>query len=579
MLGSKKFIVLLPSYKITFFFFQEEEEPVILGVDCVETTEDLMSVPISEFSLDNAVDIGASKWGASLDGGLKFLSAVSESRQKIGKSVLKERLIKSTKSMESGVQKEPLLLKSAEDKTLDASLIKEDTGMIKTEQHTDSENDDWNEELNDDSEDYVPNSHQISAAKSSSKNIGLQLNQISFNKKTLNVENDDSVILMHKKRGRKRKWGNALGMASNLRNCVFCNKRFSSINSCAEHMKNGKCISSLYCFICSKTYNNEEELEKHLSTHGNEPKSKAFDCSDCFRSYRTRAGYEKHFRMGTCVKRDELEEAFLGPIQCELCPSRFSTQGYLRLHRYKVHENPKDTHTCLDCGKKFYSSLGFYKHKNGRPCTEPLKCWVCGKTYASKAKESFKIHMKHHKSEVGGITFHCDECGRGYMTQMALAKHKISHTGVKPYKCDICGKTFSMRYMVKDHARMHTGERPYLCSLCGSAFSNKGHLGRHLRSHENGTLLKRGRPKKIKEPENSVQDTELKIIDLGQTLQNFDGQSIQVVNGQLFEAQTPGAPMIIQANNNTIIIAESWPTSNSSSSVTLPTSHDITHVN
>ncbi|KAH9525396.1 hypothetical protein Btru_001319 [Bulinus truncatus] len=544
----------------------EEEEPVTLDVDCVETTEDMLT-DSAELLFDNTPDLTASKW-TSLDGGLKFLSTVSESRQKIGKNFIKDQILESSlkkvynisRMLESASHKGPSPSSLHGDYNVDIGSKKDDDVPIKTEHVTDSDNDEWNEDVNDDSEDYVPSGHVKKSFLKTQQSDNYH--QELCDKMEMNESHGDSIKLIPKRRGRKRKWDNALGISSNLRSCVFCNKHFNSTAACSEHMKIGNCISSVFCFICSKPFDNENELENHLSAHCNERKPKVYECVDCYRSYRTRAGYEKHFRMGTCLKRDDLEDFFTGPLQCDLCPSRFSTQAYLRLHRYKVHENPKDTHTCLECGKKFYSSIGYNKHKNGRPCTEPLKCWVCGKTYSSKAKESFKIHMKHHKSEVGGITFNCDECGRGYMTQMALTKHKLSHTGVKPYKCETCGKAFAMRYMVKDHARTHTGERPYLCSLCGNAFSNKGHLGRHLRSHENRTLQKKGRPKKIRGPEASeAQETELKIIDLGQTLQGLDAQSIQVVNSQMFESHGAGAPMIIQTNDNTIIIADGWPPS------------------
>lgn len=458
------------------------------------------------------------------------------------------------------------------------STPNKDSLHIKTEPLTDSESD-WNEEFNDNSEDYIPGVPKSTTLRNKSRRKSID-NSNSHDMQACNPESsvntlDNNVlILRQKRRGRKRKWDNALGMTSNLKICQFCSKHFISVQACAKHMKKGHCVTSVFCFICFRPFPNEQLLENHLLTHGSEVKSEAFECSDCNRFYRTRAGYVKHFRMGTCSKRDTFENGCIGEFNCDLCDSRFTSEAYLKLHRYKVHENPRDTHTCFDCGKRFYSSLGYNKHRQGRPCTEPLRCHICGKSYSSKAKESFKIHMKHHKTEVSGITFQCDECDKSYMTQVALNKHKLSHTGVKPYRCNICGKEFSMRYMVKDHARMHTGERPFHCSLCGGAFSNKGHLGRHLRSHENGTLMKRGRPKKIRDPEVG----ELKMIEFGQTLHNFDGQTIQVVDGQMFESQTSGAPMIIQANNNTIIIAEGWPNTSTASAITLPSSHSIEHI-
>ncbi|CAG5117294.1 unnamed protein product [Candidula unifasciata] len=568
----------------------EEEEPVILGVDCVETTEDLISSSVAEIAIaDNcSTDAVPSKWGTSPDGGLKFLSAVSESRQKIGKSIIKEKGFVS--STQKGVlprlpESEENL--SAQEQVFNEAFVVESTSNndslhIKAEPVTDRESD-WNEEFNDSSQDYIPNISRTNYQKSSTslrKMSRGKLHDSSYShvmqpcsgESIMNALDPDVLVLCQKKRGRKRKWDNALGMASNLKMCQFCNINFSSVQACARHMKKGYCISSVFCFICSKAFQNEQLLENHLMIHGSEVKSEAFECSDCNRFYRTHAGYVKHFRMGTCSKRDGFEDGRTGEFNCDLCESRFSTEGYLKLHRYKVHENPKDTHACSDCGKRFYSTLGYNKHRQGRPCTEPLRCHICGKSYSSKAKESFKIHMKHHKTEVSGITFQCDECDRSYMTQVALNKHKLSHTGVKPYKCNVCGKDFSMRYMVKDHARMHTGERPFLCGLCGGAFSNKGHLGRHLRSHENGTLMKRGRPKKIRDP------GELKMIEFGQTLHSFDGQTIQVVDGQIFESQTSGTPVIIQANNNTIIIAEGWPNTSTASAITLPSCHSLENI-
>lgn len=544
---------------------------MVLGVDCVETTEDVCASSGSKS--EAKLGPGLSKLGSSMDRGLKFLSAVSESRQKINPSLIGSALLQS--SLPTSISKALYSEKN------DHSSEESNTGKTeKTEDLTSSlyvksagTLDDFN---NDDSADYIPPYERKLLKKvHSSALIHPKVSRSSFPSKETNDndhqdselscglehEKSGSSILLPKRRGRKRRWDKALGLAANLKTCQFCNKHFENVKCCAKHMKKGECIAALFCYICFKPFSSEEQLEKHILSHGTSPKNSSFDCNDCHRSYRTKAGYMKHFRMGTCSKRDEFEDGETGDFPCEFCGSRFSTVDYLKLHRYKVHENPKDLHNCPDCGKKFHSFLGFQRHRQARPCTEPLKCLVCGKTY--KAKESFKIHMKHHKSEISGETFDCDTCGRSYMTQTALTKHKLSHTGVKPYKCETCGKEFAMRYQVKDHARMHTGERPYLCSLCGSAFSNKGHLGRHLRSHENGTLLRRGRPKKIRETEQTLaRDTGLKLIDVSQTLQTLDGQTIQVVDGQMFDSSSNNAPMIIQADNNTIIITEGWHTNN-----------------
>lgn len=614
-------------YKI-FISYQEEEEPVVLSVDRVETTEDMTGDPSSACKSEekSKPSLSSSKLGTGIDGGLKFLSAVSESRQKINPSLLSNAFLQST--LPSSISKAlisdsndkiststPCTTDSTSTTTTDQELVRIDDlhHDVKTEAMDEPLNcvkieDILDEDLdNDMSTDYLPPyERKLMKNRKLSSILNASSESKILTKCSKEVSDEDnhspatgvpsslitptiksgSNVLLFKKRGRKRRWDKALGLVPNLKTCQFCNKQFDQVKECSDHMREGACISALFCYICIRPFDSEEDLEKHILSHGRSPdKTISFDCNDCQRSYRTRAGYVKHFRMGTCSKRDEFEDGKSGDFPCSLCRTVFSNKDYLKLHQYKVHENPKDQHYCKDCGKKFHSFLGFQRHKSARPCTEPLKCRVCGKTY--KSKESFKIHMKHHKSEISGEMFDCDVCARSYMTQTALTKHKLSHTGVKPYKCETCGKEFAMRYQVKDHARTHTGERPFLCKLCGSAFSNKGHLGRHIRSHENGTLTRRGRPKKISVPDGSsslkIAHVEtsgavggLKLIDIASTLQTIDGQTVQVVDGQLFESSNSGnPPMIIHTDNNTIIFTESWPQNSAELPKQQPATNDV----
>ena len=60
----------------------------------------------------------------------------------------------------------------------------------------------------------------------------------------------------------------------------------------------------------------------------------------------------------------------------------------------QVHENPNNEYKCPDCGRIFYSKLGFNKHTAKKSCTLPFICKVCGKKYSNKAKESYKSHMR-----------------------------------------------------------------------------------------------------------------------------------------------------------------------------------------
>ena len=69
-------------------------------------------------------------------------------------------------------------------------------------------------------------------------------------------------------------------------------------------------------------------------------------------------------------------------------------------------------------------------------------------------------------SEVSGVQYQCEDCGRVYMSDMALKKHKLSsHKAIKPYKCKHCNKAFPMKYMVTVHERTHTGNTSFSVSL------------------------------------------------------------------------------------------------------------------
>ncbi|KAK7116298.1 uncharacterized protein [Littorina saxatilis] len=283
--------------------------------------------------------------------------------------------------------------------------------------------------------------------------------------------------------------------------CTKCGRKFTTSSNCHRHMIKDRCSRLHQCGFCEKFFSTRTLLERHVDSHRDQEYPNTFRCSDCNRTYATRNGYLKHKRQGTCYKRDMFhEDGTQGEFECDLCRTRFTTEKLLSLHKEKVHENPDNEYKCEDCGRVFYSKIGYNKHTAKKSCTMPYICKVCGKRYSNKAKESFKSHMRYHLAEASGVQYQCEDCGRVYMTDVALKKHRLSHSNKRPFKCNTCGKTFPMKYMVRDHERIHTGEKPYLCNLCGTSFGNRGHLYRHMRSHQLGTLHKRGRPRKFPPP-------------------------------------------------------------------------------
>ncbi|KAL7977841.1 hypothetical protein Chor_010793 [Crotalus horridus] len=54
---------------------------------------------------------------------------------------------------------------------------------------------------------------------------------------------------------------------------------------------------------------------------------------------------------------------------------------------------------------------------------------------------------------------------------------------MNPPKCPECGKSFLSNVAMTIHIRTHTGERPFKCHLCPKAFPSRGDLKRHIKTH------------------------------------------------------------------------------------------------
>ena len=109
---------------------------------------------------------------------------------------------------------------------------------------------------------------------------------------------------------------------------------------------------------------------------------------------------------------------------------------------------------------------------------QSFNCKECGKGFSRYG--TLKIHMLKHTGEK--LTA-CQECEAGFSQSVDLKKHMRTHTGEKPFTCKECGAGFSLNDNLKIHMRSHTGEKPFTCKECGAGFSNTGDLKKHMRSH------------------------------------------------------------------------------------------------
>lgn len=75
----------------------------------------------------------------------------------------------------------------------------------------------------------------------------------------------------------------------------------------------------------------------------------------------------------------------------------------------------------------------------------------------------------------------CDICGKFFFSSSGYMKHKRLHVGAYKYRCNVCRKGFFDRTHLNAHVdASHSKVRRYECSECDKSFFWKHHLKRHL---------------------------------------------------------------------------------------------------
>ncbi|XP_048344965.1 zinc finger protein ZFP2-like [Sphaerodactylus townsendi] len=218
------------------------------------------------------------------------------------------------------------------------------------------------------------------------------------------------------------------------------------------------------CEQCGKTFKNGVFLDPQKGALTK--KDRPYQCTDCGKSFGTKASLLKHQGTHTGGK----------PYVCSECGKCFTTSSNLIYHNI-VHTGEKP-HKCSECGKSFHWKSSLITHERTHTGEKPYKCPDCGKSFGNSSQL-----LRHKRVHTGEKPYHCSECGRSFNQIASLIAHKRIHTGEKPYECSDCGKGFGTRTNLMMHKRVHTGEKPYKCSYCGQSFSQRTHLIIHERTH------------------------------------------------------------------------------------------------
>ncbi|XP_067904572.1 LOW QUALITY PROTEIN: transcriptional repressor CTCF-like [Heterodontus francisci] len=200
---------------------------------------------------------------------------------------------------------------------------------------------------------------------------------------------------------------------------------------------------------------------------------KTFQCKLCSYTFPQQSNLDRHMRSHT----DER------PHKCHLCEKAFRTITLLQNH-INTHTGTRP-HKCPDCAMAFVTSGEVVRHRRYKHTHEkPFKCSICD--YASVEVSKLKRHIRSHTGE---RPFPCAFCSYASRDTYKLKRHMRTHSGEKPYKCHVCQALFTQSGTMKMHIRQkHTDNVPkYHCPHCDAIIARKSDLGVHLRKQHSYT--------------------------------------------------------------------------------------------
>uniref|UniRef100_A0A8B9CTU5 C2H2-type domain-containing protein n=1 Tax=Anser brachyrhynchus TaxID=132585 RepID=A0A8B9CTU5_9AVES len=130
------------------------------------------------------------------------------------------------------------------------------------------------------------------------------------------------------------------------------------------------------CSKCGKTFNQKNNLSRHLRTHiGEHP----YKCSECWRSF------SDHSNLISQQKLHQGEK----PYECLDCRKCFSQNTSLLRQNLTMHQSihtGERPYSCQDCSKRFRRSSDLIQHESLHTGERPYKCPDCGKGFTRSSK-------------------------------------------------------------------------------------------------------------------------------------------------------------------------------------------------
>ncbi|XP_053382432.1 uncharacterized protein LOC128549542 isoform X2 [Mercenaria mercenaria] len=261
--------------------------------------------------------------------------------------------------------------------------------------------------------------------------------------------------------------------------CDKCDKRFLRIGTLNSH--DCECLNESACNVCSKTFKNQTNLDKHIKENG----CMRYQCSACNEQFRSKSMAKDHNCIIEATEDVEAEIVSINNVRevCPTCGKSFSSKSNLTKHMI-LHGEKK--YGCPHCAKFFHLDVYLKEHIT---CVHynifKYQCNVCGRLLKSKTGLIAHTRIFHAKN---AEVFPCTKCGKVFKQKGNLRSHMYSHSKARNFKCDVCIKAFKYPDQLSRHKLEHKLMPRLKCSHCDKEFLRTYDLKKHLQVYHSGYI-------------------------------------------------------------------------------------------
>ncbi len=285
--------------------------------------------------------------------------------------------------------------------------------------------------------------------------------------------------------------------------------------------------SELQCDVCSKCFDTEMELQRHLrKAHIGTSPSKNRSMGSAERKKETEGGKNYNGyrpRNRSNVFRIRQRNRVLKPHMCTVCEySCWRRQNLAKHERCHTGEKP---FKCMFCDYAGRQESHLYKHMELiHPNNKSFKCTVCHEAFVipSQLRHHLGLHMDQSPDQEDQQAvrvspdedqkFQCTVCSKHFAAERTLRKHLrdahsatisskgatrmprgLNHQKKGVFQTIQTGMLVAPADGQTDAPRQyprHLMYKSYMCTVCGCSLQNTFRLIRHLRSHANIRLHK-----------------------------------------------------------------------------------------